>query len=946
MEQLARAQFPDPPLTAAEIKLLQAAPKGEFAYCGPSEDWDDPSNDPSKADQWSQDRVVRRELLHWICGNREAKDLVDPKGLQVAGARIEGDLDLTSISIPFGLILSRCRLTGPITLQDANLRSVDLSGSQVAGVVANGAIMEGSLFLNGGFASSQEVQIIGTRIEGDFVCGTATFGDWQGQPAHANAKALSADGAMIRGSVFLDKGFKAKGELRLIGTRIGGVLDCSSGLFDGGTQDPITTSATALNADRVVVSGTVFLADGFRAIGQVRFLGAQIGAGLHCVGGSFENAAQAGVAGSGIALEVGEAVVKNAVTLSHPFNARGEVRLNGAQIEGDVDCYGGSFANAPQHEVDGSGTALSADNAVIKGGVFLSDKFNSKGEVRLLNAQIDGNLFCNGGTFANPGQAGIDSAGIALEASRSVVKSGVYLTGAFRAVGQVRFTGAHIEGDLDCNAGQFENSVRMGVLNTGTALGGDSLAVKGNVHLRNGFRAVGEVNLLGAQIGGDLDCSSGSFENPDLAESDGSRYALLVARAEVKGAVLLSHGFTAKGQVDIDKSRIGSDLDCEGGSFESRPPSGAKLRRAAVTAVGAVTNGSVLFRNGFKAVGEVVVQGAQIGGDLDCQAGSFGNELQAGVDGTGTALAVDGTVVKGDLLFSGGFDAKGRVGLVGSVLNGDLDCGGSSWDGELDMERADVHGIFFWTGIVNPKTAKLDLQGTKVGALEDDKQSWDEIAGLQLDGFVYSRISGGPKDAKTRIEWLSRQVDFSTQPYRQLAKVLSESGDEDGASQVLVEMERLRRKKEGEWFSSPLLRWTFGYGYEPLLSFWGLCGLSALGWLIYRRALNAGTMTPTDRDAYTEFKKTGVAPPNYPRFFPAIYSLENSLPLVKLGQADHWQPDPQPRVFTATREKWPRRLIRFLSSPSFARWFLWAQILLGWVFATLFAAGVTGIIHK
>jgi len=40
------------------------------------------------------------------------------------------------------------------------------------------------------------------------------------------------------------------------------------------------------------------------------------------------------------------------------------------------------------------------------------------------------------------------------------------------------------------------------------------------------------------------------------------------------------------------------------------------------------------------------------------------------------------------------------------------------------------------------------------------------------------------------------------------------------------------------------------------------------------------------------------------------------------------------------------RLSRFGTSPKFVRWFLWAQILLGWLLATLFLAGISGIIKK
>jgi hypothetical protein len=36
----------------------------------------------------------------------------------------------------------------------------------------------------------------------------------------------------------------------------------------------------------------------------------------------------------------------------------------------------------------------------------------------------------------------------------------------------------------------------------------------------------------------------------------------------------------------------------------------------------------------------------------------------------------------------------------------------------------------------------------------------------------------------------------------------------------------------------------------------------------------------------------------------------------------------------------------WITYPKFLRWFLWVQILLGWLLATLFLAGVTGIVRK
>jgi hypothetical protein len=40
------------------------------------------------------------------------------------------------------------------------------------------------------------------------------------------------------------------------------------------------------------------------------------------------------------------------------------------------------------------------------------------------------------------------------------------------------------------------------------------------------------------------------------------------------------------------------------------------------------------------------------------------------------------------------------------------------------------------------------------------------------------------------------------------------------------------------------------------------------------------------------------------------------------------------------------RFSRLTTSPVFLQRFLWFQIILGWILATLFAAGITGIVRK
>ncbi|MCC6403692.1 MAG: hypothetical protein IT207_06745, partial [Fimbriimonadaceae bacterium] len=122
--------------------------------------------------------------------------------------------------------------------------------------------------------------------------------------------ALSADRIEVGGGVFLQSmaggtRFEAAGEVRLLGAKIGGQLSCTGGSFQNATGD-------ALSADRIEVGGGVFLqsVDGgprFEAAGTVRLLGAKIGGGLSCVGGSFQNATGFALTADGI--EVGGAVL-------------------------------------------------------------------------------------------------------------------------------------------------------------------------------------------------------------------------------------------------------------------------------------------------------------------------------------------------------------------------------------------------------------------------------------------------------------------------------------------------------------------------------------------------------------------------------------------------------------------------------------------------------------
>ena len=421
----------------------------------------------------------------------------------------------------------------------------------------------------------------------------------------------------------------------------------------------------------------------------------------------------------------------------------------------------------------------------------------------------------------------------------------------------------------------------------------DAVTVKGAVYLRNGFRTEGQVRLLGARIGGDLDCSNAAVENPPQADVPGSGIAVNADRAVVKGTVFLNKGFRAQGDVRL--------------------------------------------------------LGANIGGDLDCSNATFANPPRPGVPGSGIALAADGIVVKGTVFLNKGFRAEGEVRLLGGQVGGQLTCTGGSISGAMNADAATVKRALRWTYIVNPERTTLILNDASVGALVDDSKSWPAHGNLFLDGFLYERISSGPRDVKNRLEWLARQAAFTLQPYRRLAKVLRDEGDNAGARIVLFEMEKRRRHQEDRgpfaraW--TGILKLTIGFGYYPGRALLWSIGLTVVGCLLFWGGDTVGSMAPTEKDAYGTFRQSGQLPPQHERFNALIYSFEGSVPLVKLGQVDRWQPDPNPRWECQPAISVYRPLCR-VASPTSLRSFRWVQTCLGWFFATMGVAGVTGIIRK
>ena len=197
-------------LTAAEEKLLCKIAASEVADYRTSNDTE---NDPTQAETWDASRTIRATVIRWLCVDHEAIRYVDPKGIHIGAAKIDGQLDLAYATVPVPLGFWKCAFPCDVNLVQASTYTLMFNGSFIHGsgsiaLNADGIQVNGSMFLCDGFRARGAVRLVGATLTGDLTCNGGTF-------YNPKQDALRADGAHVSGSMHLPQRFprRRRGEL-------------------------------------------------------------------------------------------------------------------------------------------------------------------------------------------------------------------------------------------------------------------------------------------------------------------------------------------------------------------------------------------------------------------------------------------------------------------------------------------------------------------------------------------------------------------------------------------------------------------------------------------------------------------------------------------------------------------------------------------------------------
>jgi len=203
---------------------------------------------------------VRATTIRALCLGLWDDVVLDPKGVYVRGARIDGSLDLLFGAGRGALSLKHCHFTEQVMVQGARLPALWLDASHLAkGLHGDGVRIEGDLNCGEGFRSQGEVCLLSAQIGGNGVFRGARLSGATDKNEVTGA-ALNADRIVVEGSLFCDVGFRSQGEVRLLGAQIGSDADFSGAELHG-------HGGAALQADDMEVKGGLYC----RAYGDKAF---------------------------------------------------------------------------------------------------------------------------------------------------------------------------------------------------------------------------------------------------------------------------------------------------------------------------------------------------------------------------------------------------------------------------------------------------------------------------------------------------------------------------------------------------------------------------------------------------------------------------------------------------------------------------------------------------
>ena len=342
-------------------------------------------DDPGAGAQWGSDRTIRAEVIRGLLLGSQKPGQGAVSAIRLIGARIMGPLDLAHAEFSYPVYLESCWFEKIPDWRWMTAGYLDLSHSELPGLLANNVRVEADLVISDCHISGK-VALHSAYVGGDL----NLHGSYVDFPSN---RALNATGATITGNLSM-RDLTVNGEIWLLDAHVSGTFALSGSRLSN-------PDGLALEASRISVDGPVFCRDGFVCNGEMRLRRAHITGFLDFAQAHLSNPGRCALFAPGISVEGGMSFHDGSVL-------DGELNLLRGHVNGDLDLSGAQLSNQ-------GGVAFEGRRLAVGGAVFCRDGFSCDGEMRLARAHITGFLDIAQARLSNPGGNALAAPGISID---------------------------------------------------------------------------------------------------------------------------------------------------------------------------------------------------------------------------------------------------------------------------------------------------------------------------------------------------------------------------------------------------------------------------------------------------------------------------------------------------------------------------------------------------
>lgn len=304
------------------------------------------------------------------------------EAVSARGLTIDGDLDCMNLVSHGPVALANARISGSVYLAGAEITWHGSPALDATNAVIGGGLNGDRMMVDG------ETRLRRTRIAASI--------QFPGAHLHnAHGSSLEAEALAVDGGLWCDRGFSARGEMRLAGARFGGSVT-----FIGAELSALR--GPALNLDRATMAELD--APQLVASGAVSLNSAQVATDVNLADARLNGNQEAAFAADG-------ATIGTRLILTN-VDARGEVSMRTGHIGARLLLQGARIENP-------GGTALRLSGVEIAADVF-GDDVTVHGMIRLRGARIGG-INLAGARLFNPGSIALDAEAVQVTRSLSLL---------------------------------------------------------------------------------------------------------------------------------------------------------------------------------------------------------------------------------------------------------------------------------------------------------------------------------------------------------------------------------------------------------------------------------------------------------------------------------------------------------------------------------------------